>query len=111
MSWYAMGCVILMFCARPQVRGELQAALEARMPERNWGFITKQIGMFSFTGMTPAQVRGGTPGGPGQLCLTVVTQCYVTIMLPSAPMHLPRVHHQWDIPFPTCVPTSPQLPL
>lgn len=62
-----------------QVRGELQAALEARMPERNWGFITKQIGMFSFTGMTPAQVRDVIPwGSKGWGCP------------PAAPMHLPR---------------------
>jgi aspartate/tyrosine/aromatic aminotransferase len=39
------------------VRGELQAALESRCPDKDWSFITKQIGMFSFTGMTPQQVR------------------------------------------------------
>jgi aspartate aminotransferase len=39
-----------------KVRNELQAALEKRLPDRNWGFITQQIGMFSYTGMTPAQV-------------------------------------------------------
>jgi aspartate aminotransferase len=38
------------------VRGELQAALESRCPDKDWSFITKQIGMFSFTGMTPQQV-------------------------------------------------------
>lgn len=58
-----------MICTRSQVRGELQAALEQRMPERNWGFITKQIGMFSFTGMTPAQVRGVTWASRSTLCL------------------------------------------
>ena len=42
-----------------KVRGELQAALEKRLPDRNWGFITQQIGMFSYTGMTPAQVGRG----------------------------------------------------
>jgi aspartate aminotransferase len=39
-----------------RVRGELQSALESRCPDRDWSFITKQIGMFSFTGMTPQQV-------------------------------------------------------
>lgn len=39
------------------VRSELQAALEQRCPDKDWSFITKQIGMFSFTGMTPQQVR------------------------------------------------------
>lgn len=38
------------------VRSELQAALEKRCPEKAWSFVTQQIGMFSFTGMTPAQV-------------------------------------------------------
>jgi aspartate/tyrosine/aromatic aminotransferase len=41
------------------VRGELQAALESRCPDKDWSFITKQIGMFSFTGMNPQQVRHG----------------------------------------------------
>lgn len=26
-------------------------------PDKDWSFVTSQIGMFSFTGMTPAQVR------------------------------------------------------
>jgi aspartate aminotransferase len=39
-----------------RVRGELQSALESRCPDKDWSFITKQIGMFSFTGMTPQQV-------------------------------------------------------
>ncbi len=38
------------------VRAELQAALEKRCPDKDWSFITQQIGMFSFTGMTPQQV-------------------------------------------------------
>ena len=29
-----------------KVRGELQSALEKRMPDKDWSFITKQIGMF-----------------------------------------------------------------
>ncbi len=43
-----------------RVRGELQAALEARCPDKDWSFITSQIGMFSFTGMTPNQVDNMT---------------------------------------------------
>jgi aspartate aminotransferase len=39
-----------------RVRGELRQALEKRQPNRDWSFVTKQQGMFSFTGMTPAQV-------------------------------------------------------
>jgi aspartate aminotransferase, chloroplastic len=39
-----------------RVRQELRDALEKRQPARDWSFITKQAGMFSFTGMTPAQV-------------------------------------------------------
>ena len=41
------------------VRNELQAALEKRCPDKDWSFITQQIGMFSFTGMTPQQARPG----------------------------------------------------
>lgn len=40
-----------------KVRGELRAALDSRCPEKDWSFITKQIGMFSYTGMSPQQVR------------------------------------------------------
>jgi len=39
-----------------RMRKELRAALEARMPSKDWSFITSQIGMFSFTGLTPMQV-------------------------------------------------------
>jgi aspartate aminotransferase len=39
-----------------RVRKELQVALEQRDPKRDWSFVTRQQGMFSFTGMTPAQV-------------------------------------------------------
>lgn len=40
-----------------RVRKELQSALEERAPNKDWSFVTRQIGMFSFTGLTPAQVR------------------------------------------------------
>eukprot|EP00775_Hariotina_reticulata_P002563 gene2563-2865_t len=43
-----------------KVRSELQAALEKRCPERDFSFITAQIGMFSYTGMTPQQVDNMT---------------------------------------------------
>ena len=39
-----------------RMRGELKAALESRLPSKNWSFITSQIGMFSYTGLSPAQV-------------------------------------------------------
>merc|ERR550514_19545 len=39
------------------VRKALQAALEARMPEKDWSFVTRQIGMFSFTGLSKEQVE------------------------------------------------------
>lgn len=39
------------------VRHELQRILTAKMPSKDWSFITQQIGMFSFTGLTPAQVH------------------------------------------------------
>jgi aspartate aminotransferase len=39
-----------------KVRGELRAALEKRMADKDWSFVTKQIGMFSYTGMSPQQV-------------------------------------------------------
>ena len=39
------------------VRTRLAAELKAAAPGRDWGFVTRQIGMFSFTGLTPAQVK------------------------------------------------------
>lgn len=42
------------------VRTKLRASLEARMPEKDWSFVTSQIGMFSFTGLKPAQVDNMT---------------------------------------------------
>jgi aspartate aminotransferase len=39
-----------------RVRGELRSALEKRDPAKDWAFVTSQIGMFSFTGLNPAQV-------------------------------------------------------
>lgn len=41
------------------VRKQLRASLEQRMPDRGWSFVTAQIGMFSYTGMSPQQVRTG----------------------------------------------------
>jgi len=42
------------------VRQLLVDALNKRMPERDWSFITRQIGMFSFTGLSEAQVGNMT---------------------------------------------------
>jgi aspartate/tyrosine/aromatic aminotransferase len=57
------------------VRSELQAALEKRCPDKDWSFITQQIGMFSFTGMTPQQVGATGCGcwemGIAALCISV----------------------------------------
>jgi len=39
------------------VRSLLQKELERASPDRDWSFVTRQIGMFSFTGLTPAQVE------------------------------------------------------
>jgi aspartate aminotransferase len=39
------------------VRTRLADELAAAAPGRDWGFVTRQIGMFSFTGLTPAQVK------------------------------------------------------
>jgi aspartate aminotransferase len=38
------------------VRQQLHDALAARQPERDFSFVVKQIGMFSYTGLTPVQV-------------------------------------------------------
>uniref|UniRef100_A0A061RCX4 Aspartate aminotransferase n=1 Tax=Tetraselmis sp. GSL018 TaxID=582737 RepID=A0A061RCX4_9CHLO len=42
------------------VRSKLRGCLEERMPERDWSFVTSQIGMFSFTGLKPEQVENMT---------------------------------------------------
>ena len=39
------------------VRQQLHEALQRLAPERDWSFVVKQIGMFSFTGLTPPQVE------------------------------------------------------
>jgi len=38
------------------VRQSLYDELNVLMPEKDWSFVLKQIGMFSFTGLNPAQV-------------------------------------------------------
>ena len=43
-----------------RVREELKTALDARLPSKDWSFVTSQIGMFSFTGLNPAQVENMT---------------------------------------------------
>jgi len=42
------------------VRGKLHGYLTEKMPEKDWSFVTRQIGMFSFTGLSPAQVENMT---------------------------------------------------
>ena len=39
------------------VRAELHGHLNRINPDKNWDFIVNQIGMFSFTGLSPAQAR------------------------------------------------------
>lgn len=39
------------------MRMKLKSVLEARIPDRNFGYLTDQNGMFSFTGLTPEQVE------------------------------------------------------
>jgi aspartate aminotransferase len=82
-----------------RVRGELQAALEQRCQDKDWSFITQQIGMFSYTGMTPQQVRcvnacarcasrplinvGGAPGWSSHPCsCPCVVRCACVTPLP-----------------------------
>ena len=38
------------------MRTKLKSVLEAKIPNRNFDYITRQNGMFSFTGLTPEQV-------------------------------------------------------
>jgi len=42
------------------VRQVLRDNLEKINPDKDWSFITSQIGMFSFTGLTPPQVRSSS---------------------------------------------------
>ena len=42
------------------VRKELHANLVKLNPDKDWGFILSQIGMFTYTGMSPAQVENMT---------------------------------------------------
>ena len=39
-----------------QMRQKLRAGLEKLKPEKDWSFITTQIGMFAYTGLTAEQV-------------------------------------------------------
>ena len=42
------------------VRQRLYECLVEKMPERDWGYVTQQIGMFSFTGLSEKQVENMT---------------------------------------------------
>jgi len=46
-----------------QVRNELRQALEKRLPDKDWSFVTSQIGMFTMTPLTPEQVGPTDPPG------------------------------------------------
>ena len=43
------------------VRQQLYDELTKLNSDRDWSFVLRQIGMFSFTGLTPAQVPTLTP--------------------------------------------------
>lgn len=93
-----------------RVRGELRASLESKWAEKDWSFITSQIGMFSFTGLSPAQVRhdqGASLSG----CITMrcIIIRYIIIRVhghqgehdhqsvPSSGCILIRVHHHQGV--------------
>ena len=42
------------------VRGMLYDELVKLNPDKDWSFVTRQIGMFSYTGLNPAQVENMT---------------------------------------------------
>ena len=42
-----------------RMRTELRRSLESKLPSKDWSFVTRQIGMFSFTGLAPQQVIWG----------------------------------------------------
>ena len=46
-----------LLCFVQAVRKVLRDHLDKLNPDKDWSFITSQIGMFSFTGLTPAQVQ------------------------------------------------------
>ena len=62
------------------VRQVLRDNLEKINPDKDWSFITSQIGMFSFTGLTPPQVIS-----PPTLNLQVhrVTRCKMNKLFSS----------------------------
>mmetsp|Transcript_33997 Transcript_33997/g.105211 ORF Transcript_33997/g.105211 Transcript_33997/m.105211 type:complete len:415 (-) Transcript_33997:30-1274(-) len=49
-------CLVTMSGRIAEMREALRAALEARVPDRDWSHITSQIGMFSYTGLSAPQV-------------------------------------------------------
>jgi aspartate aminotransferase len=69
-----------------KVRGELRAALEKRLPDKDWSFVTKQIGMFSYTGMSPQQVGAEGDTRRGQ------SRGWVSPSLPPARSNPPSIH-------------------
>lgn len=51
-----LACGNSYFVCVQTVRQVLKDHLEKISPDKDWSFITSQIGMFSFTGLTPPQV-------------------------------------------------------
>ena len=51
------------------VRQKLYDELTAINPDRDWSFILRQIGMFSYTGLTKPQVGLGFTGKPCERAL------------------------------------------
>ena len=49
-------CLVTMSGRIAEMREALRAALETRVPDRDWSHITSQIGMFSYTGLSAPQV-------------------------------------------------------
>lgn len=56
---FALFCMsqVCKLCKLQKVRKDLYDELTKIHPEKDWSFILRQIGMFSFTGLTPKQVR------------------------------------------------------
>ena len=62
------------------MREDLHAQLQSKRPERNFDYLLRQKGMFSFTGLSAAQVRRLREEfaiylvGSGRVCMAALTQ-------------------------------------
>ena len=75
-----------------RMRTELRKSLESKLPSKDWSFVTRQIGMFSFTGLAPQQViwgdlplTSGVPSPPtegleGSVSLAFYSLRFLTIL-------------------------------